>query len=83
MEAEKLKEAFADSHTGGAITPDDCWDYSCHEYKDAKNFENLNPVGIHWNSLVEHSQMSTHVPGFQSFSRFFCFGQIGHQQHKS
>ena len=29
--------------------------------------------------------MSTHVPGFQSFSRFFalvCIGQISHQLHK-
>ena len=24
-------------------------------------------VGIHWIALAEHSQMSTHVPGFQSF----------------
>ena len=28
-------------------------------------------VGIHWIALAECSQMSTHVPGFQSFSRFF------------
>ena len=36
-------------------------------------------VGIHWIALAEYSQMSTHVPGFQSFFRFFasfCIGQI-------
>ena len=27
-------------------------------------------VGIHWIVLAEFSQMSTHVPGFQSFLRF-------------
>ena len=38
-------------------------------------------VGIHWNALAECSQMSTHIPGFQSFFRFFasfCIGQISH-----
>ena len=29
-------------------------------------------VGIHWIALAEYSQMSTHVPGFQSFFRFFA-----------
>ena len=29
-------------------------------------------VGIHWIALAEYSQMSTHVPGFQSFFRFIC-----------
>ena len=29
-------------------------------------------VGIHWMALAEHSQMSTHVPGFQPFFSFFC-----------
>ena len=29
-------------------------------------------VGTHWIALAEHSQMSTHLPGFQSFSRFFA-----------
>ena len=28
-------------------------------------------IGIHWIALAEFSQMSTHVPGFQSFSGFF------------
>ena len=42
-------------------------------------------VGIHWNALTEYFHMSTHLPGFQSFFRFFasfCIGQISHQQHK-
>ena len=41
-------------------------------------------VGVHWIALTEYSQMSTHVPVFQSFLRFFtsfCIGQISHQQH--
>ena len=42
-------------------------------------------VDIHSIALAEHSQMSTHMPGFQSFFRFFAsfgIGQISHQQHK-
>ena len=42
-------------------------------------------VGIHLKALAEYSQMSTHLPGFWSFSRFFasyCISQISHQQHK-
>ena len=42
-------------------------------------------VGIHWIALAGHSQMSTHLPGFQSFFSFFasfCNGQISHQQDK-
>ena len=27
-------------------------------------------VGIHWRALAEHSQMSTHLPRFQSFLGF-------------
>ena len=27
-------------------------------------------VGIHWKALAEHSQMSTYMPGFRSFSGF-------------
>ena len=41
-------------------------------------------VGIYWKALAEHFQMSTHVPGFQSFRRCFasfCISQISHQQH--
>ena len=29
-------------------------------------------VGIHWIALSEYSQISTHVPGFQSFFRYFA-----------
>ena len=53
---------------------------------DAKIFEKSSKpchVGIHWIALVEYSQMSTHIPGFQSLSRFFtsfCIGQISPQQ---
>ena len=43
-------------------------------------------VGIHLKALTEYSQVSTHMPGFQSFFfRFlasFRIGQIGHHQHK-
>ena len=30
-------------------------------------------VGIHWKACIEYSQMSTHLPGFQSFSHFIGF----------
>ena len=51
----------------------DLWDPSkpCH-------------FGIYWIALTEYSQMSTHVPGFQSFFRgfaLFCISQISQQQH--
>ena len=39
-------------------------------------------VGIHWIALDEHSEMSTHLPGFQLFFRIFasfCIGHISHQ----
>ena len=42
-------------------------------------------VGIHWIARTEYSQMSTHMPGFQSIWRFFasfCIGRISQQQHK-
>ena len=42
-------------------------------------------VGIHWKVLAEYFQMSTHLSGVQSISRFsasFCIGQVSHQQHK-
>ena len=40
--------------------------------KDAKIFENSKPchVGIHCIALTKYSEMSTHVPAFQSFSAF-------------
>ena len=34
-------------------------------------------VDIHWKALIEYSQVSTHVPGFQSFFRFFASFSIG------
>ena len=42
-------------------------------------------AGIHWKALAEYFQMSTHMPVFWSFSRFFasfCNDQISHQQRK-
>ena len=39
----------------------------------------ISHFGIHWIVIAEYSQMSTHLPRFQSFSRFFasfCIGQI-------
>ena len=65
-----------------------CLGYLCPMHKKAKIFENRLKsyhVGIHLIVLVEYSQMSTHVPGFQSFFRFFAsfsIGKISHQQHK-
>ena len=62
--------------------------YQSIQYKKWQDFwESSKPchVGIHWIALSEYSQMSTHMPGFQSFSGFFawfCFGQISHQQYK-
>ena len=50
--------------------------------KAAKVFEKH---GIHEITLAKYSQMSTHVPGFQSYFRgfaSFCIRQISHQQHK-
>ena len=41
----------------------------------SKNFWKLSlpcHVGIHWIALIEYSQVSAHVPGFQSFLKFFC-----------
>ena len=46
-------------------------------------------VGINWIALIEYSQMSTNVPGFQSLFRIFCIilywpnlGQISQHQRK-
>ena len=42
-------------------------------------------VGIHWKALAEYSQITTHLPGFWWFFRFFasfCIGRISQQQHK-
>ena len=53
------------------------------KHNDTKIFENhLKPVVL---VLAEYSQLSTDVPRFQLFFRFFapfCIGQISHQQHK-
>ena len=48
-------------------------------YKDFGKRSKSCHVGILRIALAEYSQMSTHVPGFQSFFRFFasfCVGQI-------
>ena len=29
-------------------------------------------VGIYWITIAEYSDMSAHLPGFPSFSSFFC-----------
>ena len=34
-------------------------------------------VGIHWKDLAKHSQMSTHLPGFRSFTLLQGFGGMG------
>ena len=55
------------------------------ERKDSWKLSKPRLVGILWKALVEYSQNSTHVPGFQSFFRFFapfCIGQISQQHHK-
>ena len=52
--------------------------------KDFKKPTKPCHVGIHCIALAEHSQMSTHVPGFQSFLRVFatsCTEIIIRQQH--
>ena len=55
------------------------------ERKDFRKPSKPCHVGVHWIALIEYFQMSTHLPGFQSFFRVFasfCIGQISHQQHK-
>ena len=59
------------------------------EAQECNNFSKPSKpyhVGINLKALPEYSQMSTHVPGFQSyFSVFFasfCIGKVSHQQHK-
>ena len=46
------------------------------ENKDFSKSSKPCHVGIHCEALAEYSQMSTHLPGFQSFIRFF--GKISH-----
>ena len=38
--------------------------------KDFQKPSKSGQVGIHWKALAEYSQMSTHLPGFQSFFTF-------------
>ena len=58
------------------------------KYKDAKDFfeNHLNPVMLVLIRMLSlRTQMSSHVPGFKSFFRFFesfCIGKISHQLHK-
>ena len=44
------------------------------KHKSANCYEIIEPchVGIHWIALTEYSQMSTHLPGFRSFSGVLC-----------
>ena len=54
--------------------------------KDFWNPSKPCDVGTHWKALDEYFQMSTHLPGFQSFFRIFasfCIGKIIHQQHNA
>ena len=56
-------------------------------HKNVKNYENLpnQVMGIHMKALIEYYQMSTHMPGFQSFSSFltsFDIDQVSPQQDK-
>ena len=53
--------------------------------KDFIKLSTLYHIGIYWIALAKYYEMSTHVPGVQSFFFFlasFCIGQISHQQHK-
>ena len=45
--------------------------FKAQERKDFGKASKPCHVGIHWIVLAEYSQMSTHMPGFQSFFRFF------------
>ena len=41
--------------------------FKAQKRKDFRNPSKPCHVGTHWIALAEHSQMSTHLPGFQSF----------------
>ena len=47
---------------------------SSNARKGKKLWKSSKPshVGIHRKALIEHYQLSTNVPGFQSFSQLFC-----------
>ena len=50
-----------------------------------KTIYKLRHAGIYWTALAELYQMSTNVPGFQSFLTFlnyYIFVQISHQQKR-
>ena len=59
----------------------------CPKHKDTTIFWKPSKpchAGVHLIAVPECSQMSTHLPVFQSFLRFFasfCIGQISYQQH--
>ena len=55
---------------------------NAHGRKDFWKPSKTCHVGIHWKAPADNSSMSTHLPGFQSFSAFFasfCIDQISHQ----
>ena len=45
--------------------------------KDVRKPSKPCHIGIHWIDLAEYSQMSTHLPGFQSFFKLFASFSIG------
>ena len=54
-----------------------------HRHKDFWKLSKPCHVGIHWIALLEYSQMSTHMPGFQSFFRFLgIFFSTNHRPGK-
>ena len=46
------------------------------ERKDVLKPSKSNHVGTHWIAVAEHSQISTHLPGFQSFLHHFVFTKV-------
>ena len=51
--------------------------------KDFRKTSKPCHVGIHWKALNQFSQMSTYLPGFQSFSGVcIIFDQSSYLQHK-
>ena len=56
-----------------SINPSNAWatfTKSTRMQRLLKNNSKPSFVGIHWIALAEHSQMTTHVPGFQSYFKF-------------
>ena len=63
--------------------------HSKHKAQGRRIFEKTSKpwrVGITWIALEKYSQMSTHLPGFQSliirFFVLFCIEQFNHHKHK-